>query len=73
MNAVGNPSKLIVSSIFVDAADACLFYILKDKKALKSQIERWAALPGLTRLVPCHGDVVSRSAPEALRAAAATL
>jgi len=46
---------------------------LKDKKALKSQIERWAALPGLARLVPCHGDVVSSATPEGLRAASATL
>jgi len=46
---------------------------LKDKKALKSQLERWAALPGLSRLVPCHGDLHSTSTPEALRAAATTL
>ncbi len=46
---------------------------LKDKKALHAQIERWAALPGLVRLVPCHGDVVSSGAAEALRTAAATL
>src|SRR5882724_5993489 len=32
---------------------------LKDKKALKQQVERWAELSGLTRLVPCHGDVLS--------------
>jgi hypothetical protein len=46
---------------------------LKDKKALKTQLERFAALPGLKRLVPCHGDVLSSSAPEALRKASATL
>jgi hypothetical protein len=46
---------------------------LKDKKALKEQVNRWAELPGLARLVPCHGDLVTTSAPEALRAASATL
>jgi hypothetical protein len=46
---------------------------LKDKKALQAQVNRWAELPGLARVVPCHGDLVSTNAPEALRAAAATL
>jgi hypothetical protein len=46
---------------------------LKDKAALKSQVNRWAELPGLTRLVPCHGDIVSSSPSDALRSAAATL
>jgi hypothetical protein len=46
---------------------------LKDKPALKAHLESWAALPGLVRLVPCHGDLVATGAPEALRAAAATL
>ena len=46
---------------------------LKDKKALKSQFQRWADLSGLTRLVPCHGDVVSGDASQALRQTSATL
>ena len=46
---------------------------LKDKPALKAQLEQWAGLTSLVRLVPCHGDVVPAGAPEALRAAAATL
>jgi hypothetical protein len=46
---------------------------LKDKKALRNQLESWAALPRLERLVPCHGDILSSAAPEALRSAAATL
>jgi hypothetical protein len=46
---------------------------LKDKKALKQQVERWTELTGLTRLVPCHGDVLSSSPSEALRTASATL
>lgn len=46
---------------------------LKDKKALKNQIERWAELSGLTRLIPGHGSVASGSVAEGLRGAAATL
>jgi len=40
---------------------------LKDKKALKSQIERWAGLSGLVRLIPSHGNVASGSVSEGLR------
>ena len=43
---------------------------LKDKKALRTQLERWAGTAGLTRLVPFHGDLVSSGAAEAIRAAA---
>jgi hypothetical protein len=46
---------------------------LKDKPALKAQLEGWAGVAGLVRLVPCHGALVPSGAPEALRAAAATL
>jgi hypothetical protein len=46
---------------------------LKDKAAVKAQLESWAGLPGLARLVPFHGDLITSGAPEALRAAAARL
>ena len=46
---------------------------VKDKRALREHIERWAALPKLARLVPCHGDVAESGVAEALGAAAATL
>ena len=46
---------------------------VKDKGALKRQLTEWAEIPGLARLVPCHGDVVTSGAAEALRAAAAAL
>ena len=46
---------------------------LKDKPALRTQIERWAGLTDLARLVPCHGSVVESGVAEALGAAAATL
>ena len=46
---------------------------LKDKKALKRQLEGWAELPGLERILPCHGDAVTTGASAALRKAAAAL
>jgi hypothetical protein len=47
--------------------------VIMNKAGLKAQIERWAGLAGLSRLVPCHGDLLQSDVPEALRAAAATL
>jgi len=46
---------------------------LKDKGALKRQLAEWAELPGLARLVPCHGDGVTSGVAEALKAAAAAI
>jgi hypothetical protein len=46
---------------------------LKDKGALKRQLAEWAELPGLERLVPCHGDGVTSGAAAALRAVAAAI
>jgi hypothetical protein len=46
---------------------------VKEKAALKAALARWAALPGLTRIIPCHGTIVSHDAPAALRAAADAL
>ena len=46
---------------------------LNDKAALKRQMTEWAEMPGLARLVPCHGDGVTAGAAEALRGAAAAL
>lgn len=43
---------------------------LKDKRAFKEQLERWANLPGLERIVPCHGDIVATGAAAALMQAA---
>ncbi|HLK91465.1 MAG TPA: hypothetical protein VKZ18_16320 [Polyangia bacterium] len=45
----------------------------KDRAALKRQIDAWSDLPGLVRVVPCHGDVVADGAGAALKAAAAAL
>ncbi len=46
---------------------------LRDKNALKAQLERWASLPCLTRLVPAHGEVVSTGAANALLRARAAV
>lgn len=46
---------------------------LKDKGALRRQLAEWAELPGLERLVPCHGDGVTSGVPAALKAAAAAI
>lgn len=46
---------------------------LKDKAALKQQLHAWAELPGLTRVMVCHGDTISDGAGAALKAAAAAL
>jgi hypothetical protein len=46
---------------------------LSDKKALKSQLDQWAELPGLARVMPCHGDPVTASPGPALRDASAAL
>ena len=46
---------------------------LKDKKALAGQLSRWAEIPGLVRLAPCHGDAVTTDAAAALRGLASDL
>jgi hypothetical protein len=50
-----------------------LFFLRRGRAGLRSQLQRWADLPGLCRLVPCHGRIVSEGAAEALRTAAGTL
>jgi hypothetical protein len=48
--------------------------VIKDKKALRQDLERLAAMPDLVRLIVAHEKVASgRGAPDALRAAAAYL
>ena len=48
-------------------------FFLADKEALRAELERLAQLPGLVRLVPCHGDIVSKDASATLRAVAAAI
>jgi hypothetical protein len=48
--------------------------MIKDKEALRADLERLASTPELTRLVVAHEKVASgKSAADALRTAAATL
>jgi hypothetical protein len=46
---------------------------MSDRAALKAHLLRLADLPGLVRLIPCHGAIVDREAPAVLRAAASAL
>ncbi len=39
---------------------------IKDKHALRGQLERWARIPGLNRIIVSHGKIVSRDAPAVL-------
>jgi hypothetical protein len=49
------------------------FLFVTDKAALRAEYEKWAAIPNLTRLIPCHGDIVHNDAAATLRRVAATL
>jgi len=46
---------------------------IKDRPALKAQLERWADLPDLTRVVVSHGDIIDHRAAAVLRELAAKL
>ncbi len=49
------------------------FILVKDKAALRKDLERLAETPDLRRVVPSHGDVVTSDPAGALRRVAATL
>ena len=55
-----------------DARVVPLFRLLftRDRAALKAHLLRLAEIPGLARLIPCHGAVVEADAAGALRRAA---
>lgn len=46
---------------------------ISDASALAADLERLAAIPGLARLVPTHGDIVGENAPAVLRQVASRL
>ena len=46
---------------------------VKDKPALKSQLEEWAAMSGITRIIPSHGEIVTDDARKVLRELADSL
>lgn len=39
---------------------------IKDKNALRAQLERWARIPNLNRIIVSHGEIVTRDAPGVL-------
>ena len=39
---------------------------IKDKPALRGQLERWARIPDLNRIIVSHGQIVTRDAPGVL-------
>lgn len=45
----------------------------RDKAALRAHLEKLAALPGLERLVPCHGAIKSADAANTLKQVAAAI
>ena len=47
-------------------------FFITDPKALAEQLRQWAAIEGLRRIVPSHGDVIDNPAP-VLRALASAL
>jgi hypothetical protein len=49
------------------------WFIIKDHRAFAGQLQRLAALPGLARIVPGHGDLIDRDPSAALGRAAAAL
>ena len=46
---------------------------IKDKRAFRDQLEAWARLKNLNRIVVSHGDIVERDPPGVLRELAHTL
>lgn len=46
---------------------------VSDLAAVKGQLEEWSKVPGMHRLIPCHGTVVDQDAAGAIARAAAAL
>ena len=46
---------------------------IKDKPALRGQLERWARIPGLNRIIVSHGKIVTHDAPGVLDRLAVSL
>lgn len=47
--------------------------VLKDRKSVRAQLETWAGLPGMTRIIVSHGEIVDSGAADALRTIAQTV
>jgi hypothetical protein len=48
-------------------------FFLRDRRALSIQVQRWSEIPGLVRLVPCHGGIVDQDPRRALQDIARSL
>jgi hypothetical protein len=48
-------------------------FVVRDRPALRDQLRELAALPGLTRIVPCHGRAIDQAASDTLRSVADAL
>ncbi len=49
------------------------WFVVRDRAAFRENLDRLAGTPGLSRLVPCHGGIVSGDAASVLRRAAASV
>jgi hypothetical protein len=48
-------------------------FVVSDRPALRDHLRELAALPGLQRIVPCHGHAIDQAPADALRAVAEAL
>lgn len=48
-------------------------FVVSDRKALRDHLRELAAMPGLTRIVPCHGRAIDQGSADVLRAVADAL
>jgi hypothetical protein len=48
-------------------------FVVTDRAALRDQLRELAAVPGLTRIVPCHGRAIDQEPADTLRAVADAL
>lgn len=72
-NAIGFLPRLLGFAGKVKVVPVFRAMFVKDKPSLRAQIGRWAGVSGLSRLVPCHGDIAETGVAEALSAAATSL
>ncbi|NUN15135.1 MAG: hypothetical protein HUU55_16020 [Myxococcales bacterium] len=66
LKAIGSTGDARVSRIY-------RWFVMKNKKALKNQLEHLAAIQGLVRLIPGHGLIVDREPNAVLASVAAKL
>jgi hypothetical protein len=65
--------RLIGSSGGPKVTRIARLFTVRDRSSLAADLERLAAVPGLVRVVPTHGDIIAEGAPAALREVARLL